>query len=351
MLKALAYGTDDEILADFLASCGIDILGVATLSEGITLKEKCPHQHVFVINILPHQAVEAVTHQLEIGVSSQVLISAIGDASRRQNIITKVHLHLDTGMGRFGCRPEEALELAKMIQQHPHLALEGIMSHFSCADDPSQDEFTQHQIDLFSSTIFHLQSKGIYAKWHHIANSAGTIRFSIPICNMVRVGLLIYGIPNSKGMIPNFPFQPALTLKTRIVGINHCKENEPVGYKRSHRISTSSARIAVLPMGYFDGLHRNYSNQLEVLIRGKKAPLVGTICMDHVMADITGIPEAELGDSATLFGKDEFGNVLSPLTVAEAGNTIVHELLTCLGPRVQRVFIRGIPVVNFSREF
>jgi len=338
MVKALAYGTDDVILANFLSTCNVDILGVATLEEGVTLKEKCSQQNIFVINILPDQAFEAVSKRLEIGVSSKEVIEALAQASEKLGIVSKLHLHIDTGMARFGCQPEDALTLAEMIRQQRHLSLEGIMTHFSCSDDPAQDHFTQKQIDLFSSTVFVLQSKGIHAKWYHIANSAGSIRFSVPICNMVRVGLAIYGIPNSKEMISGFPFIPALNLKTRIAAINHCKKGDPVSYKRMYRINSENAKIGILPLGYFDGLHRQYSNKIDVLIRGQKAPVVGAICMDHTMVDLSHIPDVRIGDTVTLFGADEFGNTISPVEIAECGGTIVHELITCLGPRIKRVF-------------
>lgn len=339
MVKALAYGTDDVILAHFLSTCEIDILGVATLEEGVTLKEKCSQQNIFVINIMPDQVFEAVSKRLEIGAGSEEIIEALGKTAENLGIIVKVHLHIDTGMTRFGCRPEDAQKLAETIKRHRYLSLEGILSHFSCSDDPEQDSFTQKQIDLFSSTIFTLQSKGIYANWYHIANSTGIIRFSIPLCNMVRVGLAIYGIPNSTEMAQGFPFLPALSLKTRISAINFCKKGDSVSYNRTYQISQDHAKIGVLPLGYFDGLHRCYSNKIEVLVRGRKAPLVGTICMDHVMVDLTHIPEACIGDIVTIFGTDEWGNTISPVEIAERGGTIVHELITCLGPRIKRVFV------------
>jgi alanine racemase/UDP-N-acetylmuramoyl-tripeptide--D-alanyl-D-alanine ligase len=131
----------------------------------------------------------------------------------------------------------------------------------------------------------------------------------------------------------------ALSLTTRIVGINVCKRGDTISYGRSYTVEQNEQRIAILPLGYFDGLHRNYSNKGYVIIRGVKAPMVGKICMDFMMVDVTHIPFAEVGDPVLVFGEDEYGQYLPAEEFASNGNSIVHELITCLGPRIQRVFV------------
>ncbi len=339
MVKALAYGTDDVRMAKFLDKCGIDILGVSYPDEGITLKRAEVRQAIFAINAAPYETAKVVKWELEVGVSDATFITTLAQEAMRQSKQIKVHLHINSGMGRFGCRPEEALPLALLIQSYPSLELEGLMTHFSCADDPQEDEFTWRQVDCFDKVIHDLKEQGINVKWMHAANSSGVLRFSLPQYNMVRLGLAVYGLYVSDSARKALDLRLALSLTSRIVGINQCKSGETISYGRSYCVLRETQKIAVLPIGYFDGLHRNYSGKGNVLIRGQRAPMVGKICMDYMMVDVTDIPHVKLGDKVLIFGEDEFGYYLSPEELASRGDSIVHELITCLGPRIQRVFI------------
>lgn len=339
MVKALAYGTDDVRMAKFLASYGIDILGVSYVDEGVRLKRAGISQSIFSISAALYEVAKVVKWDLEVGVSDREFILALEAEAKRCGKQMKVHLHINTGMGRFGCRQEEALELAKIILSQPHLILEGIMTHFACADDPQEDAFTTEQIRCFDSAIATLKAHGITAPWTHAANSSGVVRFSLSQYNMVRIGLASYGLYGSESVKAGLDLRLALSLTSRVVGINICKLGETVSYGRRYRIEQEVQKIAVLPIGYFDGLHRNYSGKSHVLIRGKKAPMVGNICMDYMMVDVTHIPDIKIGDKVLIFGEDECGQYLSPEELASNGDSIVHELITCLGPRIQRIFV------------
>lgn len=339
VVKALAYGTDDVRMAKFLETSGVDILGVSYVDEAVSLKRAGVSQAIFSINAAVYEINKVVKWDLEVGVSDLPFVIALAEEASKQNKKIKVHLHINTGMGRFGCRPEEALEIAKVIKQKPSLILEGIMTHFACADDPKEDEFTKTQINTFDEAIKSLKAMGIEAPWIHAANSSGAIRFHLPQYNMVRVGLAAYGLYVSETVRKALDLRLALSLSSRIVGLNVCKKGESVSYGRSYKVEDEFKRIAVLPIGYFDGLHRNYSGKSSVLIRGAKAPMVGNICMDYMMVDVTNIPNASIGDRVLIFGEDEFGQYLSPEDLAASGDSIVHELITCLGPRIQRIFI------------
>lgn len=339
IVKAFAYGTGDLHMAKFLKNCQIDILGVSQVEEGISLKKAGVVQKIFVIHAAHYEAAKVVEWEFEVSVSEKTMIQALQkEAAQRQKKI-KVHLHIDSGMGRFGCRPEEALELAKLIVSSSSLHLEGIMTHFSSADDPQSDPFTHHQAGIFDSVIAELRSHQIEAPWIHASSSSAAIRFDFPHYNMVRIGLALYGIYASASMPKNLEFQLALSLTSRIVGINLCKKGESISYGRHYIVSKPEQRIAILPLGYFDGLHRNYSNTGYVIIRGKKAPRVGKICMDFMMVDISEIPDAAIGDPVLIFGKDEYGQYLAPEELAKTGDSITHELITCLGPRIPRLFV------------
>ena len=338
MVKAFAYGTDAFRIARFLTSCGIDIIGVSYVEEGIALKKAGIEQSVFVLNGAEYEVKQVVEWGLEIGVSSKAFIEHLAKEAAEQNKRIKVHLHIDTGMSRFGCRKEEALHLAKTILSYPSLELEGLMTHFASADDVAEDAFTLTQAADLNDVISQLQKEGIHPKWKHAANSAGVLRFSFTEFNMVRVALAIYGLQPSSEKEKNH-LRLAVSLFSRIAGINFCKKGDTISYGRSYLVENDDMKVAVIPVGYFDGLHRNYSGKGAVLIRGKKAPMIGKICMDFMMIDITHIPEAKVGDPVLIFGEDDHGHYLSPEELALQGNSISHELITCLGPRIQRFFI------------
>lgn len=339
IVKAFAYGTDEIRVGKFLSSCGVDFLGVSYVDEAIVLRRAGAKQSIFVINAPLYEVVKVVKWDLEVGVSEKDFIIALAKQATKQSKTIKVHLHIDTGMSRLGCRPEKALELAQCIKNCPSLELEGIMTHFACADDASCDDFTLLQAQRFDDVVLELKKNGIEAKWIHAANSSAAIRFDFPQYNMVRIGLAVYGLYCSDAAKKGIDLRLALTLVSRVVGINECNQGDTISYGRSYVVDKDKQKIAVLPIGYFDGLHRNYSGKGYVIIRGQKAPMVGKICMDFMMVDVTDIKNVSIGDSVLIFGEDEYGQYLPPESLAHQGDSIVHELITCLGPRIQRVFI------------
>jgi len=335
IVKANAYGTDAPTMSKFLGTCGIDCFGVSFVDEGIALRQAGIKEDIFVLSAFPHQAEDIVGHNLQAAIDNEVLVKALAQAAKNLNTVAKVHLHVDTGMCRLGCHRNEALSLASLIRQHPSLTLEGAMSHFAAAEDPKQDSFTIQQANTLNDVIFSLKEKKINVPWVHIANSSAAVRFSFPQFNMVRFGLAIYGImPSQEAKAINL--QNALSLTSRIIGIGTYKKGDTISYGRTYTVSDDSVRIATIPIGYFDGLHRRHSNQGFVIIHQHKAPIVGTICMDYTMADVTNIPNVDVGDDVLIFG-----NGYDIHDVATQGETIPHELVSGLGPRIPRVFIGG----------
>ena len=339
MVKALAYGTNDIRIAKFLSSCGIDILGVSYVDEGVALKRAGVSQAIFALSAATYEAAKVVKWDLEIGVSEKGLITALAYEAAKHQKKVKVHLHVDTGMSRFGCRLEETLELAQYILSFPSLSLEGIMTHFASADDPEGDIFTHSQASCFEEIITQLYDANIAIPWSHASNSSAVMRFNFSQFNMVRIGLAVYGLYPSEAAKQAMDLRLSLSLISRIVGINICRAGETISYGRSYKVRREIERIAVLPIGYFDGIHRNYSGKGNVMIRGHQAPMVGKICMDFMMVDVTDISNATIGDPVLIFGEDEHGQYLSPEELASSGDSIVYELITCLGPRIQRIFI------------
>lgn len=346
MVKALAYGTDDSRIAHFLRKCGIDILGVSYVDEAVALRKRGVEQHLFVLNVMTHEMIKAAKWNLEVGIGSYEQIIAAIEAVQiiqkdNPSFKMKIHLHLDTGMKRFGCNPSEAIYLASEIIKHPSfLEFEGLFTHFCSADDPDQDPQSLQQIEVITKILQELESMKAPPSHVHIANSAASIRFSDDVSSMARIGLATYGIytsPILKEVMPTL--RPALSLVTKIAGLHHAVQGDTVSYGRRHVIEKESALIAVLPIGYYDGIHRIYSGKIEVLIRGILAPSVGTISMDYMMVDVSHIPGVSVGDAVLIFGEDEMGNTISIEEFAKKGGSIPHELMTCLGPRIQRVFL------------
>lgn len=336
MVKAFAYGMDDLQIARFLSTCGINILGVSCMDEAIALRRAGVTQAIFVIHVPAYEIKKALEWDVEIGISDSATLQAI--IAEKPVTPLKVHLHVDTGMKRFGIHPEQALDLASEIHNSPYVSFEGIMTHLACADDPRQDAFTLKQISDFDAVIAALQHEGINPLWKHAANSGGLLRFNWPQYNMARIGLAAYGLYSSKAS-QTIPLRLSVSLQSRIVCLNTCRKGESVSYGRQYHATKDSETIAIVPIGYYDGLHRNYSGKGYTLIRGQKAPLVGNICMDFMMVNVTDIPEVAVGDSVLIFGEDDHGNLIPPEDVALSGNSIIHELISCLGPRIQRFFI------------
>ncbi len=323
IVKAVGYGTDARLLSTFLENCGIKWLGVALVDEGISLKQQGVSQTIFCLNVAPYEIRKAVKANLELGVDSIEIIEALQQESERQAKITFVHLHIDTGMSRFGCRPEDAASLAQTMRSYPNLFLNGVFSHYSSADDPSQDPHTHTQ----NQRLEHALQQIGPVPYVHVSNSAGTLRHGTPY-NMVRVGLAMYGC---------YPgLKPALTLTSRIAGITECHAGDTVGYGCTHTL-TQDTRLAVIPIGYADGLHRRYEKS-SLLIRGQPAPIVGHICMDYCMVDVTHIPHTQSGNPALIFGSDEFGHHRPIEQFAQSGQATIHELVSSLGSRIRRVF-------------
>ncbi len=338
MVKALAYGTDDHLMTSFLRSEGVSAFGVSTVNEALLLRKSGIEETLFVLNALEEEMAPSILNNLELGISDESFLLALERAADSFGKKATVHLHIDTGMGRFGCRKEEALKIARLAKNSPHIHLKGIFTHLSSADDPAQDPFTEEQLQIFNDVVEELKKEGIVFEEVHVANSSAAARFSKHNFTMVRVGVALFGLSASSIHAPTLPLRPAITLTSKLVGINRLKPGDSLGYGRSF-IAKEDTLIGVIPLGYFDGFHTSYSQKTYVLIRGKKAPLVGRICMDFAMIDLKNVPHPEIGEQVLIFGEDGHGNCHSLEAFAGSCGSIPHELMTCLGPRIQRIFI------------
>lgn len=336
MIKANAYGTDAVHIACYLEKEPIEMFGVAFVKEALELCEAGISKPLFVMYVQPEEVEESITHDLEISINDSSLIPLAAREAKKQNKTASLHLHINTGMNRLGVDYRQAIECAEAITSHPSLRLSGLYTHFSCADMPEQDFFNHHQMTLFRTLHETLKQKGFLIPWIHAANSAAAIRLHANEWNLARVGLALYGASPF-----SLPLKPALSLHSTIASLHRCQQGDTISYGRIHKIE-QDALIAVLPIGYHDGIHRHFTETAYALVKGKKAPFVGRICMDFMMVDVTEIPDIKIGDTVTLFGD----SALSVEEFAKRGNTISHELLACLGPRIKREFIKPLAATS-----
>ncbi|MEZ5314878.1 MAG: alanine racemase [Chlamydiales bacterium] len=321
MVKANGYGTGVIDIVPYLSDFGVKILGVSHVNEGILLRKAGIKMPIFVLSAPAFEAKQVVEYCLEPAISSIEEATALNHAAKK---LIPIHLHIDTGMNRFGVNPEKAIQLVKAIRRLSHLYIKGIMTHFTSADLPEMDSYTNQQIAIFKEVVDFFDP---LPHWIHAANGAGAQRFSIPFCNLVRIGLAL--------------FESALTLKSHLSFIKKAQKGESVGYHSGY-IFKQDSLIGTIPFGYYDGLHCDYKEKGYVLVREKQSPMIGRICMDFMMIDLTKIPEAKIGDPVILFDPKSL-----PLkVVAGWTNTNVREVLVRIGARTQRSYIRRGCKVN-----
>ena len=335
MVKAHSYGAGSFEIANLLEYERVDYLAVAYTDEGVELRQAGIELPIMVMN--PERAGYAsmLRNQLEPEIYSLRTLRSFGSAAEKRNETGPfpIHLKLDTGMHRLGFGPDEIEGLITSLQAFPKLKVESVFTHLAAADASLEDNFTRDQITSYLSMVNALEDAMGYSVIKHVVNSAGILRFPEAHFDMVRLGIGMYGIASH----PNHPFdlKTVATLRTSISQIKNIAAGETIGYGRKGK-ATQAMRIATLPIGYADGFSRAFSNGVGwVSIHGKKAPVIGNVCMDMTMIDLTGI-EAKEGDMVEVFGANNKADDL-----AKAIDTIAYELLTAISKRVKRVYAQN----------
>ncbi|MEO0137889.1 MAG: alanine racemase [candidate division WOR-3 bacterium] len=334
-IKADAYGHGAVEVARTLEKLGVDMLGVASAEEGIELRVAGIKAKIVILSpILKEQIDACLEYNLIPTISELAFFKALDMRLKRYKRPMLVHVEVDTGMTRTGFGYESAVDVLQKIARSPYIRIEGLFSHFPLAD--SDGVFSRQQIDRFNSLLKRLEQLAIKPQFCHIANSAGILRYPQAHFNLVRPGISLYGLRPSPQIEYPDAFEPVMSLKSRIVNLRIVPENTPISYGHTYRTKRKS-RIATVSVGYGDGYPRMLSNVAEVLIKGKRAKVVGTICMDLMMVDVTDIPQASLGDTVTLIGSEGDEEIRAE-ELAQKCNTIVYEITSGIGPRVARVF-------------
>jgi alanine racemase len=338
VVKSFGYGNDSIRTSKVALENGANYLAVAFPDEGATLRENRIDSPILVFNVFAEEVDKIVRYKLSSVVTSLELASALNRAGAGSKKIP-VHVKIDTGMGRSGVWVEDALPFIEQVMCMPNLYVEGVMTHFSSADDPTADEYTRGQIQRFERLLSALKARGISIPCIHAANTSALVRFPETHYTMARPGLGIYGMYPSPAVRKLISLEPVITFCTKIVQIKEHPPGRCISYNRRF-VTDRYCRIATLPVGYNDGYPRFQSNVGEVLVRGQRARITGTVCMDALMIDITEIPEARVGDEVVLIGRQGNQEILAD-EIADNGNTINYEICCKISPRVTRIFVQS----------
>lgn len=325
--------------------------GTATLDEAVALREQGIKKMILILGYVHNSLFETmIKNQVSVNVYTKKDAAQLSQIASQLGMEARIHFKLDTGMSRLGVPGnQESLELLQEISKLPNIKLEGMFTHFACADEIEKTK-TEEQLLCFQSFVKKVEEMGITIPFLHCSNSAGIIDIPQANFNMVRAGIAMYGLyPSEEVKQDIVHLVPALELKSHIVYIKEVEKGCSISYGATYT-TLRKTRVATIPVGYGDGYPRALSNVGYVLVHGKKAPILGRICMDQFMVDVTDIKEAQEGDMVTLIGKDN-GVMLSVEELASmVGNTFHYEIVCNLGKRVPRVFYKGNKAV-FARPY
>ena len=334
VVKADAYGHGSIMSAPIMLASGVDMLGVASIDEGLDLRNERISCEILVVGAVPVWSFEvAVQNDISISIFSEAHLNACKQAFERTGIKPKVHIKLDTGMNRIGLSCKEAIEFIKKVQASDFVDLKGVFTHLANAEDV---EKTKKQLKIWTEIISYIDTKGLLL---HALNTAGSMKYCDEIeSNMVRMGIAIYGLepdlPDELSFKPNL--KQVIGLKGRITNIHTMKKGEGISYGYSY-VADKDVKVATIPIGYADGVSRALSNKIYALLNGKKIKQIGNITMDQMMFDISDV-EANEGDIITLLNDSD--EDLSIDNWAKIVGTINYELTCRLKVRLPRVYVR-----------
>jgi len=336
VVKANAYGHGAVEISRALVRQGISRLAVASVNEGLALREAGITADIIVMaDLFDEHLQELLAHRLTPVVTESRLLPALAKAAEARNVLLPIHIKVDTGMGRLGCAPEDLASLFDALSSWKSLIVEGLMTHLADSDgnDPSH---TERQLESFRRILDLMHQRGLTVPFVHAANSAAIVRFPQAHFSLVRPGIMLYGYHTLSHSIPCPTLKPVLSLRTSVIQVRTIQSGDSISYNGTF-VATRKTKIAVLPIGYADGYSRRLSNNGFVLIRSRRAPIVGTVCMDMTMVDVTDIGSVQVGDDVTLIGA-QGQEAIGADDIAEWTGTIPYEVLCAIGPRVPRLY-------------
>lgn len=340
VIKANAYGIGAVALKDVLESNNINYVAVAMIKEAIELRNNGFKMPIMVLNeILDCEVEDIIKYNLTAGISTYEIAEKLNECAEKKKTSVKVHIKVDTGMGRVGLIAtdssefEKDIETIEKIKELKNLEIEGIYSHLASPD--AEKDYTNKQISLFDNLLTRLAERNINIKYKHILASTGITDYTYASYNMVRPGIIIYGHTSRGKIQTKLDLKPCTKFLSKVAYIKNVPENTSISYGRTY-ITKGYAKIATVPMGYADGIRRELSNKGYVSINGEKAPIVGVVCMDNFMVDVTKIPSVKVGDDVAIWDNEN----ITLEEVASKCDTIVHDILCGVTDRVNRVYIK-----------
>ena len=347
VVKADGYGHGYLETAKTMIDSGADALAVAFMDEAVQIRKCGITTPTLILGYThPDYAEELIERDIMPGCYTFEMAEAMSKAGQRLNKTGRIHIKIDTGMGRIGYRycddeniNRQTIDEIKRISELPNLEIDGLFTHFAVADE-DDDDYTKAQYKKFKELCDRVKGEGVKVNLCHCCNSAGLMRFPEYHMDMVRPGIILYGLMPSEFVDKNIlDLRPAMALKTRITNIKTVEEGVSVSYGRKYK-TDKPTKIATLSIGYADGYSRILSGKVEILAGGKKCPQIGTICMDQCMIDVTDVNNINIGDEAIMFGKDSGDSSIPIEEIAGTMGTINYEILCVIGKRVPRVYLR-----------
>lgn len=341
IVKADAYGHGFMDVALELEKLGVTAFGVAFLAEGIQLRKSGIDRPILILGgIYPGQQKKCVGFNLSTAVFDIEQAIALDAAAARLYRPAKIHVKIDTGMGRLGVPAHKAEEFFSALKKLKNIEVEGILSHFASADelDDSGRAYTALQAERFSRAVATARQQGFNPTYLHIANSAATFGLDLPLCNLVRPGIALYGALPSADFTGRMELQPVMSLKSRIAMLKRVEPGTSISYARRYTTEASTL-VASVPVGYADGYRRSLTNRGEALVRSIRVPVIGTVCMDWIMLDVSQVPQVQVGDEVILLGSDAEGHSIRAEELADWSGTIAYEFFCGISKRVPRIYV------------
>jgi alanine racemase len=334
-VKADAYGHGSIQVSRAVLDAGADILGVATVEEALELREAGILAPVLIVGCSPADAAaDIVSGRITSTVCDLAFATALSEAAEEAETKALVHVKVDTGMGRIGVSSAECESFVRTLFSLPGIKVDSIFTHFPCSDEPDAG-YTDLQIRSFRALTESLQSAGFDIPYRHAANSGAILAHPESYFEIVRPGITVYGLYPSPAAFRTVPLTPALTLKTQIVFLKDTAPGDTVSYGRTFTANRAT-KVATLPIGYADGYNRHLSNRGEAIVREQLVPVIGRVCMDQIMLDVTDVPGVSVGDEVILYGGT---GAVSIEKVAGMLDTIPYEVTCAISRRVPRVYI------------
>lgn len=336
VLKADAYGHGAVRVAEELKKYGVEYFGVATVLEAIELRKNKIDLPILLLSTSSfHECPVLIRYKIIPTIADLKTAAGFNKELNKLKVKMPIHIKIDTGMGRIGVWHRDSLNFVKSLSKLNNLILEGIYTHFSSADE--DERFTDLQLTAFKKLINDLQRNGIYIPLKHTANSIAVIRHRQSYFNLVRPGLMIYGLYSLLASKRFIELKPVMSFKTRIVYLKKVPTGRSISYGRTF-ITKRRSKIATLPVGYADGYNRLLSNKADVLVRGKRCPVIGRICMDQAMVDVTSV-NARVGDEVVLIGRQRQSKINAE-EIAHLCSTISYEVVCWISKRVPRIYVK-----------